>query len=145
MPARRLVEIMSELEPRTRVLVVDDDDTLRAAMAFCLRRAGFTVASAATGADAVDAVRAARPAVAVLDLLLPDAGGPGVAEALRRERGLEALPVLFTTALAAQPVLAALPGAEVLFKPFTRDELVEHVARLVAPPLAGEVRRRQVP
>jgi CheY-like chemotaxis protein len=140
-----LLDIMTELEPRTRVLVVDDDDTLRAAMVFCLRRAGFTVLAAATGQDAVEVARAAHPTVAVIDLLLPDAGGPGVAEALRREGGLEGLPVLFTTALAVQPVLAALPGIEVLFKPFTRDELVERVTRLVAPSFDGEVRRRRVP
>lgn len=115
------------------MLVVDDDDDLRAAMTFCLRRAGFAVTAAASGHEAVEAAREVRPAAAVVDLLLPDAGGPGLADALRRERGLEALPVLFTTALAAQPVLSALPGEEILFKPFTRDELVERVTRLAGP------------
>jgi DNA-binding response OmpR family regulator len=115
------------------VLVVDDDDDLRQAMAFCLRRAGFAVTAVASGAEAVEVARAVRPRVAVVDLLLPDAGGPGVAEVLHEVRGLHALPVLFTTALAAQPVLAALPGAEVLFKPFTRDELVGRVTALALP------------
>jgi DNA-binding response OmpR family regulator len=123
---------MNELGTGARVLVVDDDDDLRAAMAFCLRRAGFAVTAVATGAEAVVAAQAQRPEAAVVDLLLPDAGGPGLAEVLREVGGLEELPVLFTTALAAQPVLAALPGADVLFKPFTRDELVDRVARLVA-------------
>lgn len=117
-----------------RVLVVDDDDDLRAAMAFCLRRAGYAVTAVATGAEAVASARAQRPDAVVLDLLLPDAGGPGVADALREVRGLAALPVLFTTALAPQPVRTALPDIEVLFKPFTRDELVGRVETLLAPP-----------
>jgi CheY-like chemotaxis protein len=125
---------MSELGAGGRVLLVDDDDDLRVAMAFCLRRAGFAVTAVATGAEAVAAAQAHRPEAAVVDLLLPDAGGPGLAEVLREVGGLEDLPVLFTTALAPQPVLAALPGAEVLFKPFTRDELVDRVGRLVATP-----------
>jgi DNA-binding response OmpR family regulator len=113
-----------------RVLVVDDDDDLRAAMAFCLRRAGYAVTAVATGAEAVAAAQAHRPEVAIVDLLLPDAGGPGLADTLRALDRLDALPVLFTTALAAQPVQAALPDAEVLFKPFTRDELVGRVTAL---------------
>ena len=125
---------MNELGTGARVLVVDDDDDLRAAMAFCLRRAGFAVAAVATGAEAIAAAQAHRPEVAVVDLLLPDAGGPGLADVLRKVGGLEALPVLFTTALAAQPVMTALPDADVLFKPFTRDELVDRVGRLVATP-----------
>ncbi len=122
-----------------RVLLVDDDDALRDAMAYCLRRAGFAVVAVGTGADALAAARTIRPRAAIIDLILPDAGGPGVADAVRRERGLESLPVLFTTALSPQHVAPALPRESVLFKPFTREELVEWVSSLVG---AGHRRAR---
>jgi len=110
-----------------RVLVVEDDDELRTAMASCLSRAGFAVTEVATGADAVDAARAVHPDAVVIDIMLPDAGGLGVAKEVRRQRDLEAVPVLFTTALALAPVQDLLAPAPVLFKPFTRGQLLSWV------------------
>jgi DNA-binding response OmpR family regulator len=113
-----------------RVLVVEDDDSLRAAMVRCLTKEGYLVTPAATGADAVEVARALRPDAVVIDVLLPDAGGLGIALELRRERDLESLPVLFTTALSLPSVREALSPAPVLFKPFTRRQLVTFVREM---------------
>jgi DNA-binding response OmpR family regulator len=110
-----------------RLLVVEDDDALRSAMVRCLTREGFQVTSVATGADAVEMARALRPDAAIIDVVLPDAGGLGIARAMRRERDLASLPVLFTTALSLPSVREALSPAPVLFKPFTRGQLVKLV------------------
>lgn len=120
---------MVQVDPAraTRVLIVEDDDSLRSAMARCLAREGFRVTQVATGADAVEVARALRPDAAVIDVVLPDAGGLGLARAIRRERDLASLPVLFTTALSLPAVREALSPAPVLFKPFTRGQLVRLV------------------
>jgi len=78
----------------------------------------------------VEASRAARPDVAVLDVFLADAGGLGLAQALRRELADPRL--LFVTGLALPSVRDALMPAPVLFKPFRRRELLEAV-RVLAP------------
>jgi DNA-binding response OmpR family regulator len=110
-----------------RVLVVEDDDELRCAMSSCLARAGFAVTLVATGADAVRAARALRPDAMVIDVMLPDSGGLGVAREIRRHPDLESVPVLFTTALDSPAIRDLLAPAPVLFKPFRKRQLVSWV------------------
>ena len=116
-------------QPRTkRVLLVEDDEAQRAAMSRALAKAGFEVIAAADGARAVDAARALRPDAVVVDVFLPDAGGLGVARALRAV--LSAVPILFVTGLAIAGVREALAPAPVLFKPFSRKQLLSSVRRI---------------
>jgi DNA-binding response OmpR family regulator len=110
-----------------RVLVIEDDDELRTAMATCLSKAGFAVTPVATGADGVEAARAVHPDAVVIDVMLPDAGGLGVAREVRRLADLESVPVLFTTALDLPSVRDLLAPAPVLFKPFTKRQLLTWV------------------
>lgn len=117
-----------------RVLVVEDDDELRWAMSSCLARAGFDVTLVATGADAVRAARARRPDVMVIEVVLPDSGGLGVANAIRRHPQLETVPVLFTTGLDSPAVRNLLAPAPVLLKPFKRRQLVRWVSRAARQP-----------
>lgn len=109
----------------TRVLVVEDDDSLRDAMVRVLSKAGFQVFSAPTGTDALESGRETFPDLAIIDVLLPDAGGLGVARELRREIG--AVPILFVTGLSLPVMREALAPAPVLMKPFTRRELLASV------------------
>ena len=113
-----------------RVMVVEDDEPLREAMVRALARAGYRVVAAGCGADALEAGRATRPDAAVIDVFLGDAGGLGVARDLRRD--LPGVPVLFVTGLSLPAVRQALAPAPVLFKPFTRRQLVASL-RALAP------------
>jgi DNA-binding response OmpR family regulator len=112
---------------RPKVLLVEDDDGLRTVMASCLSRAGFAVSSVGTGADAVAAARAVRPDAMVIDVMLPDAGGLGVAQEVWRERELRSIPVLFTTALSNPLVRTLLAPTQVLLKPFSKRQLLSWV------------------
>jgi two-component system OmpR family response regulator len=112
------------------VLVVDDDDGQRAAMATTLRRAGYDVTTACSGAAAVELGRAGPADVAVIDVFLGDAGGLGLARELRRE--LPDVRVLFVTGLSLPAVRQALAPAPVLFKPFTTRDLLASL-RALAP------------
>lgn len=114
-----------------KVLVVDDDGPLREAMTRTLARAGYQVVATGSGADAVEAGRAARPAAAVIDVFLRDAGGLGVARALRED--LDGVPILFVTGLSLPSVRDALAPAPVLFKPFTRRQLLTSLRAIAGP------------
>lgn len=125
--------------PRSaHLLVVDDDEALRTAVARGLTKAGYVVAEACDGAQALERAREEPPDAAVLDVLLPDSGGLGVARQIRSQRGLQGLPILFVTALSPAAVRDTLFPAPVLYKPFTYRQLVASVRELVRDrPTAG--------
>ena len=70
-----------------RLLVVDDDDTVRGLLADALRYAGFTVTAVATGPEAVEAARTDPPDLVVLDVMLPGMDGFAVIRTLRGTGG----------------------------------------------------------
>ena len=112
---------------RKRILVVDDDEGQLQAVGRALSKAGYEVFLAATGAAALLVARELRVDAAIVDLFLPDAGGLGVARALRET--LAVVPVVFMTGLAIASAREALAPAPVLFKPFTRRKLLAAVSR----------------
>jgi two-component system OmpR family response regulator len=69
---------MNTLAP-PRVLVVDDEENIRYLVGSALELAGFDIAVAETGGEALDAVDAFRPDVVVLDVMWPDIDGFTVA------------------------------------------------------------------
>jgi PAS domain S-box-containing protein len=73
-------------QPAVRVLVVDDDETVREYFASVLKEASFDVALASNGAEATRMMEANSFDVAVVDLLLPDAGGMELIRRLRAVR-----------------------------------------------------------
>ncbi len=82
---------------RPRVLVVDDDVTVRSLAELHLGEAGFDVITLAEGERVVETVRAARPDVVLLDVVLPDRDGFGLCRDLRRLPGADHLPIAMLT------------------------------------------------
>ena len=115
------------------VLLVEDDAGLREAVVRGLTKAGYQVASAGSRREAVQAAHDRCPDAVVMDILLPDGEGPAVADEIRSQAGLAAVPVLFVTAKAPASVRDTLFPAPVLFKPFTYRQLVASVRALVQP------------
>jgi len=121
---------------RRRLLVVDDEPTLRELLAATLRFAGFSVASAATGAEALEAARTDPPDLVLLDVGLPDLDGFEVARRLRQlptpvgTARAGQVPVLFLTARdrAEDKVTGlSLGGDDYVTKPFDLDELIARI------------------
>jgi two-component system, OmpR family, response regulator len=113
-----------------RVLIVEDDPELRAALRRGLEEEGFRADTAATGAEALDRVEPLAPELLIVDIGLPDSDGRDLCQALRA-RGFEA-PILFLTARdALVDRLAGFDagGDDYVTKPFA---LAEVVARLQA-------------
>jgi two-component system KDP operon response regulator KdpE len=110
-----------------RVLLVDDDATLRRTVGIGLRAAGHEVLVVADGRSALQAVREDKPDVVILDLGLPDLGG---VEVLRTLREWSTVPVVVLSARAesGEKVRALDLGADdYVTKPFGMDELLARV------------------
>ena len=75
------------MEPSAAILIVDDHGGFRAFARAMLEAAGFTVAEAATGAEATEAASRVRPRLVLLDIQLPDLDGFEVARRLTAEPG----------------------------------------------------------
>jgi DNA-binding response OmpR family regulator len=114
-----------------RVLVVDDDVTVREVVVSYLRAGGHMVVEAADGADALRAMRTDPADLVVLDLMMPGIDG---LEVCRRLRAAGDVPIIMLTALGAEVdrVVGLESGADdYVTKPFSPRELVLRVEALL--------------
>ncbi|MBB4664535.1 response regulator transcription factor [Conexibacter arvalis] len=117
---------------RHRVLVVDDEPNIVDVIAMALRYQGFEVASAATGTEALQRVRAFSPHLMVLDVMLPDMEGFEVARRLGAERAR--VPIVFLTARDATDDRVrglTVGGDDYVTKPFSLEELVARIRTIL--------------
>ena len=120
--------------PAPRVLVVDDEPDIVALVVYHLARAGYRVSSAATGPDAVAVAKRERPALVVLDLMLPGMSGFEVLEAIRADAATQDVAVLLLTARKDEPDRIrglSLGADDYLTKPFSPQELVLRVQAIL--------------
>ncbi|MFE9256098.1 response regulator transcription factor [Streptomyces sp. NPDC006879] len=122
-------------EPVARLLVVDDEPTVRELLPAALRYAGFAVEAAASGQEALDVAARRPPDLVLLDVMLPDMDGFEVIRRLRAHprpvpgRGGD-VPVLFLTARegARDKVNGLrLGGDDYITKPFDLEELIARI------------------
>jgi two-component system phosphate regulon response regulator PhoB len=117
-----------------RVLVVDDEADIVALVAYHLAKAGYRVSTANSGTDALDAARRERPALVVLDLMLPGLSGYEVLEQLRAGEATHDVAVLMLTARREEQDRIrglSLGADDYLTKPFSPQELVLRVAAIL--------------
>jgi two-component system OmpR family response regulator len=121
---------MTEPVPRRRVLFVEDEPALRFSYERFFRNR-YDLAFAATGAEAIEQLRLARPDVLILDMRLPDTDGVDLLRRVREER--PEIPVLVTTAyVSMEPRLRVLdlPFQGYLIKPFELRDLGDRIDAL---------------
>lgn len=125
-----------------QILLIEDEANIAEAIRFVLSRDGWAVTTHSNGADALERVRALRPDVLVLDVMLPGRSGFEILQELRADAGLASLPVLVLTARGQDRERAAALAAgatRFLPKPFGNAELVATVRALdPARPLAAD-------
>jgi DNA-binding response OmpR family regulator len=127
------------------VLVVEDERKLRELVRSYLERAGFTVLSTGSGAEAITMATTASPDLVVLDLGLPDVPGETVARELRATSATGTTPILILTAKSAEEdrIRGLELGADdYVTKPFSPRELVLRVQAILrrgGPPAAQGV------
>ena len=114
--------------------MVDDEPDIVALVAYHLARAGYRVSTAATGPDALRAAREERPALVVLDLMLPGMSGNEVLEALRANSATSGIAVLMLTAHKTEEDRIrglSLGADDYVTKPFSPQELVLRVGAIL--------------
>ncbi|HEY0930432.1 MAG TPA: response regulator transcription factor [Gemmatimonas sp.] len=117
-----------------RILVVDDEPEIVALVAYHLAKAGYRVATAASGSDALEVARRERPSLIVLDLMLPGMSGFDVLEQLRADDSTREVAVLMLTARREEPDRIrglSLGADDYLTKPFSPAELVLRVGAIL--------------
>jgi DNA-binding response OmpR family regulator len=121
----------AETEARQpRVLVVEDDPSMRMLCSFNLQLAGFDVTTASTGRDALERAPEQRLDLILLDVMLPDLGGFEVAEALQATEQTRDVPLVFVSARTSSDDLArgrAAGAIDYVTKPFDPVRLAERL------------------
>ena len=115
-----------------RVLVVDDEPAISELLTIALRYEGFGVASAATGAEALEQFDEFRPQIILLDVMLPDLDGFEVARRLAERRS--EVPIIFLTARDTTEDKVrglSLGGDDYVTKPFSIEELVARIRTIL--------------
>ena len=118
----------TQTTPEARLLVVEDEPNIRELLATSLRYAGFDVATAANGAEALKVAGEHHPDLCVLDVMLPDMDGFTVTRRLR-EQGRQ-LPIVFVTARdSVDDKIKGLTvgGDDYVTKPFSLEEVVARI------------------
>ncbi|MDT7836168.1 response regulator transcription factor [Aquabacterium sp. OR-4] len=120
----------------TRIVVADDEPNILVSLEFLLQREGFEVTLARDGQEALDAVRAVRPALALLDVMMPRLSGLDVCQQLRADDSLAGLRIVLLTAKGRDTDVAkglALGADAYLTKPFATKALVQRLRQLLEP------------
>ncbi|MBW3639387.1 MAG: response regulator transcription factor [Actinobacteria bacterium] len=119
-----------------RVLVVEDDPSVRGLLQTLLSAEGYEVATASDGLAGLVKAAASPPALVLLDLMMPDLGGVRVLEEMRDDPELADIPVIVVTGkIDAVPSMRDLLGEDNVFlKPFAVGELLARVGDVTGGP-----------
>jgi CheY-like chemotaxis protein len=120
-------------ETMPHVLVVDDDDELRDAVADALRDAGLSVKTARNGREALDVMaKEALPAVILLDLMMPIMSGWEFRVAQLRDEKIRAIPIVVMSAVTdVRGAAEQLQADGFLMKPVELQTLIATVTRFM--------------
>lgn len=116
------------------ILIAEDEPFILESLCFLLERRGYTVVTAVDSADALRKIRGRRPALVVLDIMMPHFTGFDLLKILRADPAIAATKVLVLTAKGqdADRRLAMELGADrYITKPFANKDVVETVDRLL--------------
>jgi DNA-binding NarL/FixJ family response regulator len=133
-PEPAAAEVAADLAP-ARLLLVDDEPGLRAAVTAYLEDEGFAVTTANDGEEGWQKAQDLLPDVVISDVMMPRCDGYGLLKKLRADERLGGTPVIFLTAkgMTADRIAGFQAGCDdYIPKPFDPDELVARVRNVVA-------------
>ena len=119
------------------IVIADDEPNILISLEFLLKRAGYRVSLARDGQEALDAILRERPALALLDVMMPHKTGFEVCQAVRADDRLAGIRLLLLTAKGRDTDVAkglAMGADGYMTKPFSTKALVERVRELLEPP-----------
>ena len=116
------------------VLVVDDNDHLRATLAQILQARGYATVEAATGSEAVAKTSSTRPDLILMDFDLPDMTGADATRIIKNDPGTGMIPIIGCSALSGSEFRhAALEAGmvEYLVKPLSEERIIAKIAQFI--------------
>lgn len=119
----------------TRICIVEDEPNIIEALKYLFEAEGWAVDVVSDGAEALAAIQETKPSLVVLDYMLPSLSGLAVAQEMRADRTLSALPILMLSAKGQQKdkQQAQLAGINVFMtKPFANSDLLDQVKALLS-------------
>jgi len=119
------------------ILVVDDDPIVHCVLCRVLEGAGYQLARANNGREALELATRDLPQLIILDVLMPDIGGLAVLRQLKNAEATKGIPVIVLTSLAQRTTQleATASGADLfLSKPFTEAQLLTALRQLLPEP-----------
>jgi CheY-like chemotaxis protein len=116
------------------ILIVDDEFSIVETLGEIVSLEGYAFAGAANGREAMAALQAQRPALVVLDYMMPLMDGLQVLAAIRADPALAALPVIIMTAAPLGIPAAKKRWDDLLLKPFDTAQLLRAIQDLIGPP-----------
>ena len=117
-----------------KILIADDEPNIVISLEFLLKREGYEVVVAHNGAEALDRVRAERPDLAILDVMMPLRNGLEVCQDLRQDPEFKDLRIMMLTAKGRDTEVSkglALGADVYMTKPFATRDLLAKVKALI--------------
>lgn len=121
------------------VLIVDDEPMARTLLRLMLVRAGFNVAEAENGFDALEKVQLNQPDIVLLDVMMPGMDGFTVCEKLRHDQHTSELPIIMLSAKSDLDSInkgLRVGATKYLTKPISPEDLTRHVREVLDVPIS---------
>ncbi len=120
----------------TRILIADDDASVRRLIELMLRKGQYRLAMVANGFKALEQMRHEPPDLVICDLMMPEMDGFQVLQAAKAQASLAHIPIIVVTAAGQQTHVEEalrLGAAACVFKPFAQAHFLETVRAALAP------------
>ncbi len=118
----------------TKLLVADDEPNIVISLEYLMKREGYQVLVATDGVQALETIQRERPALVLLDVMMPGKTGFEVCQAVRADPALDGVRILMLTAKGRDTDISkglALGANAYMTKPFSTRELVQKVADML--------------
>lgn len=118
-----------------KILIAEDERDIRDLVAFTLRFAGYEVAAASNGEEAVELAVKERPDLILMDVRMPRMTGYDACRILKADPNMKDIPVVFLSAKGQESEIQTgleVGAEEYLLKPFAPDQLTERVREILA-------------
>lgn len=120
-----------------RILIVDDDASIRRLIEITLRKAGYRYSMANNGLRAIEIMETETPDLVICDLMMPEVDGFQLLQMVKSSPTLARIPIVIVTA-GGQPAhverVLRLGAAACLFKPFATAEFLATIERVLSTP-----------
>jgi len=117
-----------------KIVIADDEPNILVSLEYLMKREGHTVVLARDGNEALDAIRREKPALVLLDVMMPGRNGYEVCQAVRADEALAGVKILMLTAKGRDTDIAMGLGVGAdgyVTKPFSTKDLAARVREML--------------